>query len=289
MFKHIILSLIFAASLARAGVVTMTDGSSLSGELTDQADGSVKVKTAAGEITVAKDKIRSVIKDSAQSAPGGESQYVKDVKARREKYGNEDGIPRGSLVLSRQVAFTVGQLNYIGDALNIKDPSSGLLLATTSEFSGLHYGLSLDSSFNDISGWEIWGGYSQGEKGFSWAGSSAKVNAQRVDAAFGIKVQKAMALGEVEQNFHFIPSLGLGPVFSYTTVGTYAASGSTLVARQVSSSAIGLALTLGGDLQFGSALIGAKVRYLMSSDVSGGLNSSNLSALLPQLSVGLAF
>ena len=208
MLKHIILSAVFAASLARAGVVTLTDGSSLSGEVVDQADGSVKVKTGAGEITVAKDKIRSVMKDSVATSSSGETQYVKDVKARREKYGNEDGIPRSSLVQTRQIAFTLGQLNYIGDALDVRVLSVGTI--GTSAFSGLHYGLSLDSSFNDISGWELWGGYSQGEAGLNTGSNLYRVNVQREDIGFNIKVQKAIALGEVEQGMHFIPSLGLG-------------------------------------------------------------------------------
>ncbi len=46
----------------------MTDGSSLTGDIKEQANGDVVVATGAGEITVAKDKIHSVIKDSSAAA-----------------------------------------------------------------------------------------------------------------------------------------------------------------------------------------------------------------------------
>src|SRR5262245_54326639 len=114
------------AALTHAGMVTLNDGSSLSGELKEQANGDVIVVTGAGEITVAKDKIRSIIKDGSASSGGsstaeGDMSYVNKVLAKREKYGNEDGIPRTNNLNLQQVSFSIGQLNYTGDALDVKD------------------------------------------------------------------------------------------------------------------------------------------------------------------------
>lgn len=263
------------ATAAHAGVVSLTDGSSLSGELKEQANGDVIVVTGAGEITVAKDKIKSIVKDgSASSAkPEGDMTYVNKVLARREKYGNEDGIPRSANLQQRQIAFTIGQLSYVGDALAFGPSGSA------TDFNSIYYGLSLANSFNDVSGWELWGGYGIGEKDYGSA--IGKVSVQRSDISFMPRLQKAINLGQAESPVMLIPHVGIGPVYSYvSTMAPGAFRG---------GSAVGGALSAGLDFQFGSALVGFKYRYLLSQDTSGSLNSRNLSASLLQASAGWAF
>ncbi|MES2201510.1 MAG: hypothetical protein V4498_04590 [candidate division FCPU426 bacterium] len=269
-----------------AGAVMLEDGTMLSGELKKQDNGDVIVVTGAGELRVAKDKIKSVVEDSTTSSGVVENSYVGQVQARRQKYGNEDGLPRTSLLLSRQVSFSLGMLNYSGDGLNLGR------YASTSDFNGLHYGLALANNFNDIVGWELWTGYSQGEKGFTFTptGDAARATIQRVDIGFTPRLQKAIPLGAVEQNMHIIPHIGMGPMFTYLTGSSYLIRGNNIDSESISSSAIGFGLVAGADLQLGPALIGVKFRYLLSYDVTGSLpNSSNLSATLPQFSLGWAF
>jgi hypothetical protein len=271
---------IFFASLAQAGVVTLNDGSSLSGELKEQANGDIVVVTGAGEITVAKDKIKSVIKDGSAAAPSGDFKYINEVLTRREKYGNEDGLPHTQNLQATQIAFTVGQLNYTGDGWIAKD-LSGTTLVNASDLAGISFGLAWARSYTDYIALEVWGDYSFASKDYSYAGTPKSYRLQRYDVAIGPKVQKAIHLGGPEQAINLIPSIGLTPMWS----GANGDNGLTTF----NSSSVGASLNGGLDLQFGGALVGVKVRYLLSSDVTGSLKSSNTSAWLPQLSVGWAF
>jgi hypothetical protein len=264
-----------------AGTVTLTDGSSLSGEIKEQANGDVVVATGAGEITVAKDKIRSIVKDgSATTAPAVDNSYIEGVEARRAKYGNKDGLPRTQNLQQDQLAVTVGQLNYTGDAYT----------SLASDLSGISYGLAYAHSYTDWVAMEVWGDYSYVSKDIPFVpGTSLTLKLQRYNIGIGPKVQKAIALGGPEQSITLIPSIGLTPVWSSVnasaTVANSTGSGSTL-----NSSSVGASLNVGLDFQFGGALIGAKYRYLVSTDVSGsGLKSSNTSAGLPELAVGFSF
>lgn len=294
LFSFLMMTALMAA-LANAGTVLLTDGTSLTGEVTELENGDVVVKTGAGDITVAKDKIKSLIKEgssSSSSTAEGDMTYVNKVLERRAKFGNEDGIPRTSLTAMNQIGFSLGMLNYTGDALNLS--SGGTTYVNTSDFSGLHFGLNVNQSFNDISGWELFTGFSQGEKSFvaSSGAAAAKAVVQRVDVSYLFRVQKAIPLGAVESNMHLIPHIGLGPVYSYIGYGAYAIQPGPPISTQgkyIASSALGGAISLGADLQLGSALVGAKLRYLLSQDLTGGLNSANLSAMLPQVTVGWAF
>ena len=269
-----LLSLAFTGMI-HAATVTLTDGSSLSGEIKEQANGDIVVVTGAGEVTVMKDKIRSVIKDgnTAAAKPEGDFSYMEKVKARREKYGNEDGIPRTANLQQRQISFSLGQLSYIGDALAF-GPTGG-----AADFNSIYYGMGISNSFNDVSGWELWGGYGIGEK--NYGSGIRKIAIQRSDVSFMPRLQKAINLGAAESPVMLIPHIGIGPVYSY--VSSLAPSGF------FGGSAVGAGFSVGADLQFGSALIGLKCRYLLSQDTSGTLNSRNLSAVLPQVSMGWAF
>jgi hypothetical protein len=277
------LGLGLACGSLHAGKVTLTDGSSLSGDLKEQANGDVVVATGAGEITVAKEKIRSVIKDGSASSgasssgsiySGTDNSYVEGVEARRAKYGNKDGLPQTQNLQKDQFGFTVGMLNYTGDAYT----------ATSSELSGISYGLEYAHSFTDYVALETWGDYSSANKEYDVAGTKTTLTLQRFNIGIGPKVQKAINLGAPEQNIMFIPSIGLSPVFS-------SAQGSGLAS--FNSNSLGASLNVGLDFQFGGALILLKARYLVSTDVgnnaTGGLHSSNTSAFLPQAGVGFAF
>ena len=276
--KILSLGAVLAASPLHAALVTLTDGSSLSGEIKEQANGDVVVATGAGEITVAKDKIRSVVKDasagSAQAEAGVDNSYVEGVLARRAKYGNKDGLPHTQNLQKDQLAVTVGQLNYTGDAYT----------SLSSDLSGISYGLAYAHSYTDWVALEIWGDYSYVSKDFAAIpGVTATVKLQRYNVGIGPKVQKAFALGGPEQSISLIPSIGLTPAWSSVSAGIN--GGSTM-----NSSSLGASLNVGLDFQFGGALIGAKYRYLVSTDVSGsGLKSSNTGAGIPELAVGFAF
>jgi hypothetical protein len=269
---------------AWAGVVTMTDGSSLTGDLKQQANGDVVVATGAGEITVAKDKIRSIITDaSATAAPanaGVDNSYIENVEKRRAKYGNQDGLPHTQNLQQDQVFVTVGQLGYTGDAFLVKD-STGATVLSDSDLAGLSYGLGYAHSYTDWVALEVWGDYSTVSKDFSLDGSSTSLSLQRFDLGIGPKVQRAFALGGPEQSLSLIPSIGVTPLWSSAT----GSSGK----ESFNSSSVGASLNVGLDFQFGGALIGVKYRYLVSSDVTGSLRTNNTSAGLPQLVVGFAF
>ena len=276
------LGLMLVGASLHAGKVTLTDGSSLSGDLKEQPNGDVVVATGAGEITVAKEKIRSVIKDgSASSSPvasvysGTDNSYVEGVEARRAKYGNKDGLPQTQNLQKDQLGLTVGMLNYTGDAYT----------ATSSDLSGISYGLVYAHSFTDYVAMETWGDYSSANKSYdTGSGSKATLTLQRFNLGIGPKVQKAINLGAPEQNIMLIPNIGLTAVYS-------SAQGSGVAS--FNSNSLGASLNGGVDFQFGGALLMLKARYLVSTDVgnnvAGGLKSSNTSAFLPQAGVGFAF
>lgn len=284
--KVLSLGAVLAASPLHAALVTLTDGSSLSGEIKEQANGDVVVATGAGEITVAKDKIRSVVKDastsSAQVEAGVDNSYVEGVQARRAKYGNQDGLPHTQNLQQDQLAVTIGQLNYVGDAFLIKD-STGATLLSASDSSGISYGLNYAHSFTDWVALEVWGSYASASKDFTVAGTSYSYKLQSFNVGVGPKIQKAIALGGPEQAITLIPNIGLTPIWT-------SASGSIdKTTVSFNSSSVGASLNAGLDFQFGGALIGAKARYLLASDVTGNLKSNNTSAWMPQLSVGFSF
>ena len=278
------LGLSLAAGPLLAGTVVLTDGSSLTGDLKEQANGDVVVTTGAGEITVAKDKVRSIVKDAtATAAPasaGVDNSYIENVERRRAKYGNQDGLPHTTNVQQDQWMVTLGQLNYTGDAFLIKD-SGGATLVSASDLAGISYGLAYAHSYTDWVALEFWGDYSSASKDYTVAGTSTNIHLQHADIAIGPKVQKAIALGGPEQKLALIPSIGVTPLWS-------SASGTT-GGSSFSSSSLGASLNAGLDFQFGGAVIGVKARYLVCSDVTGNLKSSNTSAWMPQLGLGFSF
>lgn len=265
---------------ASADVVKLTDGSSLTGSVTQLDNGDVKVATGAGELTVAKDKIAAIVTEGSASsaAAGGSNEYVEKVLERRRAYGNEDGIPRSVNLQANQLMLTIGQLNYTGDAFG----------ATASELSGISYGLAYSRSFTDMVAMEYWGDFSYASKDYTVGGSTTTLKLQRYNAALGPKIQKAIQLGRVESGMVLLPNIGLSAVYSGATAS---ASGTGASGTSFNSSSLGAALSAGLDFQFGGALLAFKARYLLTTDVSGtaGLKSTNTSAFLPQVGVGFSF
>lgn len=258
----------FMAAVAPADVVKLTDGSSLSGTVTELENGDVKVATGAGELTVAKDKIASIVTEgsSSSAAAGGSNDYVEKVLERRRAYGNEDGIPRTENLQQDQLLLTLGQLNYTGDAFT----------ATSGDLSGISYGLAWAHSFTDFAALEAWGDYSYASK--SLPGVTMKL--QRYNIGLGPKVQYATRLGRVERSVVLIPNVGLSAVWSQVN----GEAGGTF-----SSGSIGGAISGGLDLQFGGALIALKARYLLTTDVTNTGGAKNTSAFIPQVGVGFSF
>jgi hypothetical protein len=128
---------------------------------------------------------------------------------------------------------------------------------------------------------EVWGDYSAASKDYTVAGSTTTLKLSRFNVGIGPKIQKAIALGGPEQSLVLIPNISLTPAWSSAT----GSAGST----SFNSSSFGASLNGGLDFQFGGALIFAKARYLVSTDVTGSLKSSNTSAFLPQFGVGFSF
>ncbi len=276
--------MVFLATLAMATTlsaasVALTDGSSVSGELTELENGDVKVKNAAGELLITKDKIASIIKEgSATSAPIGDDSYMREVEARRKAYGNQDGLPRTVNLQSNQLLLTIGQLNYTGDAFS----------STASDLSGISYGLAYARSFSDMAAIEYWGDYSYASKDYTVTGSTTTIKLQRYNLGIGPKIQKAVQIGRVESGMVLLPNIGLSAVWSSANAS---ASSAGVSGSSFNSSSIGAALSAGLDFQFGGALLALKARYLLTTDVSGttGMKSSNTSAWMPQIGVGYSF
>jgi hypothetical protein len=179
---------------------------------------------------------------------------------------------------SNQLSLTLGQLNYTGDAFT----------STSSDLSGLSYGLAFAHSYTDFIALEIWGDYSYAAKDYTVSGSSTTLKLNRFNAGIGPKVQRAVQVGRVESGMVLLPNISLSAVYSGANA---TASGAAGPDSSFSSSSFGGALGAGLDFQFGGAVIGAKARYLLTTDVSNqaSLKSSNTSAFIPQLSVGFNF
>lgn len=284
------LAALILAAQTQAAAVKLTDGSVITGEVT-QADGLVKVKNAAGETSIPKDKVSSIVEDGSVGAGGsaaaGEvhSPYIDKVNARRAKYGNEDGLPQSTLVQSDQLQVNIGQLNYTGDAFLVKDLTTGATLVSASDLAGLSYGLIWAHSFTDYVALEMWGDFASASKDFSVNGTSYNIKVQRFDLGIGPKVQKAINLGSPESAVHLIPNIGITPIWSSNTGSTNFGGTTT----NFNASSLGASVNAGFDMQFGGALISVKARYLLSSDVSGNLKASNTSAWLPQIGLGWSF
>lgn len=285
MFKQLSILALAAtfASGVQAEAVKMTDGSTISGTVTQLDNGDVKVVNAAGETLIAKDKVAAVVSDgsasSAATEGNGTTKYIEDVKARRAAYGNEDGIPRSVNLQKDQLMLTLGMLNYTGDAFS----------ATASELSGMSYGLAWAHSYTDTVGLEVWGDYSYASKEYSVAPSTtATLKLNRYNVGVGPKVQKAIQLGRVESGMVLLPNIGLSAVYSAANASM---SGTGLTDTSFNSSSLGAAISGGLDFQFGGALIALKARYLLTTDVAGtaGLKSNNTSAFIPQVGVGFSF
>jgi hypothetical protein len=271
----ILAAALLAAAHAQADTVRLTDGTSLTGAVTQQPNGDYKVVTGAGEMTVAKDKVASVVAESsAAAAPtySGDA-YIKKVEERRNAYGNEDGIPRSVNLQSNQLMLTVGQLNYTGDAFT----------STSSDLSGISYGLAYARSFTDYAAIEYWGDYSYASKDYTVSGSTTTIKLQRYNLGLGPKIQKAVQVGRVESGMVLLPNIGLSAVWSSANASSSPAS------TTYNSSSLGAALSGGLDFQFGGALLAVKARYLMTTDVTGALKSNNTSAFIPQVGVGFSF
>jgi hypothetical protein len=268
---------VFTAAV-HADTVQLTDGSSLSGSVTTLDNGDLKVVTGAGELTVEKSKVRAIVADGNAAGAEHRNEYVEKVLERRRAYGNEDGIPRSENLQSNQLMLTLGQLNYTGDAFT----------STSSDLSGISYGLAYARSFTDFVAMEYWGDYSYASKDYTVAGSTTTLKLQRYNLGVGPKIQKAMRVGRVESGMVLIPNIGLSAVWSSANAS---ASGAATTTSDFNSSSLGAAIGGGLDFQFGGALISAKVRYLLTTDVTGNsaLKSSNTSALIPQVGVGFSF
>jgi hypothetical protein len=272
MFKQ--LSILAVAAFVAAGLsaeaVKLTDGSTITGTVTQLDNGDVKVVNAAGETVIAKDKVSAVVTDSsASSAPtegNGTTKYIEDVKERRAAYGNEDGIPRSVNLQKTQLLLTLGQLNYTGDAFT----------PTSSELAGISYGLAWAHSFTDHVALETWGDYSYAYKELP----GVKLKVQRFNVGLGPKVQFATRIGRVESGMVLIPNFGLSAVWSSAEIdanGTY------------NSGSVGGSANAGLDFQFGGAVVGLKARYLLTNDVTRSGANKNTSAFMPQLGVGFSF
>lgn len=275
------LAAITLASGLAADSVRLTDGSSLSGKVKQLDNGDVIVSTGAGDVTVPKAKIATLITEgNGAAAQEGDMTYVNEVLRRRKKYGNEDGIPRTENLQKSQLLVSVGVLNYTGDAFL----APGLSL---SDLGGLSYGLAYTHGFTDYVALEAWGDFNGVIKDYNWSGSSATIALRRFDVGIGPKVQKAIALGEPEQSLVLIPSIGISPTWS-SAEGYFKTAG---IENTFYSSSIGASINTGLDLQFGGALLSAKLRYIMSSDVTAdpSFKSRNTSAWMPQIGVGFSF
>jgi hypothetical protein len=263
-----------------ADTVRLSDGSSLSGTVTELDNGDLKVVTGAGEMTVAKAQVAAVVKDGSAGA-GHRNEYVEGVLERRRAYGNEDGIPRAVNLQGNQLLFTVGQLMNVGDAFLVKDPGTGATLLSAADIAGLSFGAAWAYSYTDFIALELWGDYSGAAKDYTVGGVMQDFKLQRYNVGLGPKVQFATRVGRVESGMVIIPNFGLSPVWS----GANGSSGGT----SFNSSSIGAAISAGLDFQFGGALLAVKGRYLLTSDVTGNLKNNNTSAFLPQVGVGFSF
>lgn len=270
------LGLALLAPALPADTLRLTDGSSLSGKVTELPDGAYKVATAAGEITVPADKVAAVVADAPAASSAGRNAYVEGVLERRRAYGNEDGLPRAANLRANQLMLTLGQLQYTGDAFS----------ATASDLAGLSYGLAWAHSYTDFIAAELWGDYSQASKDYTVSGNATTLKLQRYNVGVGPKVQFATRVGRVESGMTLIPNLGLGLVWSGAQGS---ASGPGITPVDYNSSSVGAALSAGLDFQFGGAVLALKGRYLLTSDVTGSLKNTNTSAFLPQLGVGFNF
>ena len=233
--------------------------------------GVLSADTAAVTDSAANSPVAAATPAAVTPAAQADMSYVNKVKERREKYGNEDGIPRTKMLNQTQVAFSLGYLSYTGDALG-----------STTDFNGLYFGMSVSNSFNDLVGWEAWGGYGFGQHDYgAGLGTNWNVTAQRWDVSFLPRLQKAISLGAVEDQIMFIPHFGIGPIYSNVTVGDPLSS--------INSSAFGGVFSVGADFQFGPALVGLKYRYIMSYLSSDSFLNRDASASLIQANVGWAF
>lgn len=278
--SSVLLALALAAGPLHADTVKLSDGSSLSGQVTEQDNGDVTVVTGAGTMTVPAAKVARIVKDGDAATAEHHNAYVDKVMERRAYYGNEDGIPRTQNLQQNQVMVTIGQLTNSGDATLVAD-AAGTAVLKLSDISGISYGFAWSHSFSDYVALESWADYSAATKSYTLNGNSDTQTLQRYNLAIGPKVQKAINIGRPEQSLVLIPSIGITPLWS-------GANGNNKTTTFYSSS-IGASLNAGLDFQFGGAVLSAKVRYLLTADVTGGLSSSNTSALLPQVGVGWSF
>jgi hypothetical protein len=283
--------LVFSLGL-RADVVTLTDGSSLKGPVTRLDNGDLKVSTGAGDITVPKDKIASVVSDGPAPSPAAtESPYVKDVEARRQKYGNDDGLPHSMLINGMQLAFNVGEIFYTGDAFDSSALVKGGLnkVLNTSDLNGLNFGGSLVDNFTDTVGWELWAGYSLANKDFAMPGATvnSSVAVDRLDLGLSPRIQMLIPLGG-QDNF-LMPHLSVGPVVTLVNVSSNIVGGTLSAPLSGSGTGLGAAFDAGVDLDLGAALISAKLRYVVSYDTGSSFNSTNLSAFIPSIGLGWVF
>lgn len=285
----LLLALAFAAGALHADTVKLSDGSSLSGQVTQLDNGDVTVVTGAGTMTVPKDKVAAIVSDGSAAAPAEHrNEYVEKVLERRRAYGNEDGLPRTENLQQQQILFTVGQLSNVGDAFLVKDPTTGATLLSAADLAGLSFGIAFARSYTDHIALEAWGDYSAAAKDFTVSGTGNSYKLQRYNIGIGPKVQFASRVGRVESGMVLIPSIGLTPVWSGAN-GEITSSVAGSTAQTFNSSSIGASLNGGLDFQFGGALLSVKVRYLLTADVTGNLKSNNTSALLPQIGAGFAF
>jgi hypothetical protein len=267
--SSLLLALALATGPLHADTVKLSDGSSLSGQVTELDNGDLKVVTGAGEMTVPKAKVSAIVKDGSAAAGEHKNEYVEKVLERRRAYGNEDGIPRSVNLQSNQLMLTLGQLNYVGDAYS----------TLSSDLAGLSYGLAWAHSYTDFVALEAWGDYSFVSKDVS----GVTVQLQRYNIGVGPKIQKAIQVGRVESGMVLLPNISLTAVYS--------AANASATGTSFSSSSVGGAASAGLDFQFGGAVIGVKARYLLTTDVSNqaSLKSSNTSAFIPQVGVGFNF
>jgi hypothetical protein len=285
--SSLLLVLAFTVSALHADTVKLSDGSSLSGQVTQLDNGDLSVTTGAGTLTVPKSKVVAVVTDGSAAAEH-RNEYVEKVLERRRAYGNEDGLPRTQNLQQQQILFTVGQINNVGDAFLVKDPNSGATLLSAADLAGLSFGLAFARSYTDYIALEAWADYSAAAKDFTVSGTGNRYKLQRYNIGLGPKLQFATRVGRVESGMALIPSLGLTPVWSGAN-GEITSNTGGSIAQSFNSSSVGASFNAGLDFQFGGALLSLKLRYLLTSDVTGNLKNNNTSALLPQIGAGFAF
>jgi hypothetical protein len=261
MILALVLGLALPALRLSADAVTLTDGTVLKGTAVKLDNGDVKVDTAAGTITVPKDKVASMISDAAAPQDAGMTDYERKVYEKRRKAGNEDGIPHSTTsdFHSSQVNFGLGYSALNSDILDRSGGKYG-----RNDLNGLAMQLQLLSS-GETFGLEMFTAFTVGQTSLS-----------RLDLGINPRVQLPMPLGGGK---FLVPHASIGPVVS------------AIFIPSTTDWAVGGNVNVGLDFQSGPVVVSAAGRYIMAWDTANTFNPDyrNVSSITPMLSVGYAF